>query len=89
MKLTFTDSALGDLKRLRTFIAEKNPPAAHRISLRLIHSIKKLVGQPQMGVNVEELSGVKDLIAADYVVRYTILDNELFILHIWHAKEDR
>ncbi len=89
MRLTFTDSALGDLKRLRTFIAEKTPQAAQRISQRLVSSIKRLTDQPQMGVNVEELDGVKDFIAGDYVVRYTGLDNELFILRIWHAKEDR
>ncbi len=89
MKLQFTHSAQRDLIRLREFIARKNPQAAKRISQRLKQSIPRLTDQPEIGINVEELPGVQDLISGDYLVRYAVLKNEIYILRIWHGKEDR
>ena len=89
MKLLFTQSAQKDLIRLREFIAEKNPAAASRISQRLKLSIQRLTDQPEMGVNVEELPGVQDLVTGDYIVRYTVLEQVIYILRIWHGKQDR
>jgi toxin ParE1/3/4 len=89
MILQFTHSAQRDLCRLRDFIAEKNSDAAERISLRLRKSIQRLVDLPDVGVNVPELPGVQDLISGDYIVRYTVLEDTIYILRIWHGKEDR
>lgn len=89
MKLVFTHSALKDLKRLREFIAIKNPQAASRIGQRLKNVIQRLTDQQEMGVNVEELPGAQDLISGNYIVRYTTLGDEVYILRIWHGKEDR
>lgn len=89
MILQFTHSAQRDLSRLRDFIAKKNPHAAERISLRLRQSIQTLVDQPEVGVNVAELTGVQDLISGHYIIRYTVLNDTIYILRIWHSKEDR
>ena len=89
MRLLFTHSAQRDLMRLRDFIAEKNPAAAGRISQRLLTSIKRLVDQPQMGVTVEELPGTRDLIVGDYIVRYFLTEDEIYVLRIWHSREAR
>jgi toxin ParE1/3/4 len=89
VKLQFTHSAQRDLIRLREFIAEKNPQASTRISRRLRQSLDRLIDQPNMGVNVEDLPGVQDLISADYIARYIVLDRTVIILRIWHGKEDR
>jgi toxin ParE1/3/4 len=76
--------------RLRDFIAEENPQAAGQISGRLVTSIMRLSDQPSMGVNVDSLRGIQDLIAAgDYIVRYAVLEEEIYILRIWHGREDR
>lgn len=89
MILRFTHSAQRDLCRLRDFIAEKNPQAAKRVSLRLRQSIQRLVDQPDIGINLANLPGVQDFISGDYIVRYTVLDDAIYILHIWHDKEGR
>jgi addiction module RelE/StbE family toxin len=89
MKLLFTHSAQRDLMHLRDFIAEKNPGAARRISRRLLTAINRLTDQPEMGIDVEELPGTQDLIAGDYIVRYVVLEDEIYVLRIWHGKEDR
>lgn len=89
MKLLFTHSAQRDLMRLRDFIAENDPQAARRISQRLVTSINRLADQPEMGIDVEELPGTQDLITGDYIVRYALLEEDIYILRIWHGKEDR
>ncbi len=89
MKLQFTQSAQRDLVRLREFIAKKNPSAAGRISQRLKRSIQRIVDHPKMGINVEEIPGTQDLVAGDYIVRYTVLAQKIYILRVWHGKEDR
>lgn len=87
--LQFSASAKKDLIRLREFIAKHNPEAARRVGQRLKVSIQRLTEQPDMGVNVEDLSGVQELIADDYIVRYLVRGEEIYILRIWHRKEDR
>ena len=74
--------------RPRDFIAENNPQAAREISRRLVSSINRLTDQPEMGVDVEALPGTQDLITDNYIVRYAVLENEIYILRIWHGKED-
>lgn len=80
--ILFTHSARRDLSRLRDFIAEKNPQAAERISLRLRQSIQRLVDQPDVGINIADLPGVQDLISGDYIVRYTVLDEVIHLAHL-------
>ena len=89
MKLLFTHSSQRDLVRLRNFIAENNPQAARQISQRLVSYINRLVDQPEMGIEVAELPGTQDLITGNYIVRYAVLEEEIYILRIWHGKEDR
>ena len=86
MKLLFTQSSQRDLVRLRNFIAEKNPQAARLIGQRLVTSINRLLDQPEMGIDVDELPGTQDLITGDYIVRYAVLEDEIYILRIWHGK---
>ena len=50
-------------------------------------SINRLLDQPEMGIDVDELPGTQDLITGDYIVRYAVLEDEIYILRIWHGKE--
>ena len=72
MRLQFTHSATRDLTRLRSFIAEKDPEAAARVSCRLGRVIRHLRDHPELGRPLEELPEVRELVAGDYIVRYTI-----------------
>lgn len=89
MEIKFSASAVQDLIRLREFIATTNPQAAERVSLRLQQAIGKLVLYPDIGRPVEELEGVRELVAGNYVVRYLRQDQEIFVLRVWHGKEYR
>ncbi|BAZ08869.1 plasmid stabilization system [Calothrix sp. NIES-4071] len=89
MEIKFSASAIQDLIRLRKFIAVNNPSAAKRMSLRLQQAIGKLANYPDIGRLVEELEGVRELVAGNYIVRYLPSDEEIFVLRIWHGKEYR
>jgi len=89
MRLQFTRSATRDLIRLRAFIAEKDPQAASRVSRRLGRAIRQLCDHPALGKPLEELPEVRELVAGDYIVRYTIDEETVTILRIWHGREAR
>ncbi len=89
MKLTFTLSAQRDLVRLRDFVAQKNPDAAGRISQELRLAVGKITDHPYIGVSIEDITDVQDLVRGDYIVRYLVRHEEVCILRIWHCKEDR
>jgi toxin ParE1/3/4 len=90
MRLIFSRAAVQDLVRLREFIAKHNPDAAKRVSQRLRGASNGLVNNPQIGRPVADLPGeIRDLIFGKYVVRYEVRTNSLYVLRIWHGKEDR
>ena len=90
MKLIFSRAAVHDLVRLRDFIAQHNPEAAQRIAHRLRGAIQGLVDTPQIGRPVVDMPGdIRELIFGKYVVRYEVKQQYLYILRIWHGKEDR
>lgn len=89
MKLKFSLTAIKDLKRLKSFIQGKNPAAATKYIDRLKHSINVLLDQPHLGKIVEEQPAAREIISGDYFVRYTIKGQFIYILMIWHSKEER
>ncbi|MDL1977027.1 MAG: type II toxin-antitoxin system RelE/ParE family toxin [Deltaproteobacteria bacterium] len=90
MKLIFSKAAVHDLARLRDFIAQHSPEAAQRVAQRLRGAIQRLVDTPQIGRPVDSMLGeIRELIFGKYVVRYEVRQQYLYILRIWHAKEDR
>ena len=90
MRLIFSRAAVHDLVRLREFIAKHNPDTAQRVSQRLRGAIKGLVNNPQIGRPLPDLPGeIRELIFGKYVVRYEVRTTTLYVLRIWHGKEDR
>ncbi len=92
MRISYAPEAIDDLKRLRAFIQEKNPPAAQRIANSLLKGISQLKRFPNLGVEVQQAPHpemVRDLIIGRYTVRYLIRANKIDILRIWHHEEQR
>ena len=90
MKLIFSRAAVHDLVRLRDFIAQHSPEAAQRIARRLRGAIQGLLDTPQIGRPVADMPGeIRELVFGKYVVRYKVKQQYLYILRIWHGKEDR
>jgi len=91
MRLLYTPEAITDLRRLREFIAEKNPEAAEKVGPQLVADISRLTTLPYLGRKAQRAPNpevVRDLSSGAYIVRYLILDDEIHVLRIWHKCED-
>ncbi|MBU2643108.1 type II toxin-antitoxin system RelE/ParE family toxin [bacterium] len=90
MKIVYSPESVEDLQRLREFIAVKNEPVAGRIATALLAAINKLKTFPQKGTVVKAAKSqhIRDLFVDDYIVRYLISEKSIYILRIWHQKED-
>jgi len=92
VQLIYTLEAIGDLQRLRDFIAEKNPASAKRIAQELIRRIKNLQDMPLMGRPVSSApdpEAIRDMVFGNYTVRYVIHAQTLAILRVWHHYENQ
>lgn len=92
MKLSYSREAINDLIRLREFIATKNPDAAQKVAISIRKGIAQLKAFPYLGVEVElapDPEMVRDLIIGNYIARYLIHQKHVYILRVWHHKEER
>ncbi len=91
MRLNWTRKAISDLNRLYQFLAVINL----RSAVNTLNSIEKaaysLLESPRIGFRLEEFNpnDVRSLVVGGYVMRYLIKGEALYILRIWHGKEDR
>lgn len=92
MNLVYSVAAVDDLKRLRAFIAEKNPPAANKVATELVSRMESLCAFPEIGRRVE-LSPtpeiIRDFVFGNYIVRYALHGTSVVVLRIWHHYEAR
>lgn len=91
MALKWTASAEHDLIRIHAFLAPINPPAAAKVIKQLVAGAEQLLFYPQLGVALEEFAprDVRRVIVGDYELRYEVTENLIYILRLWHAREDR
>jgi plasmid stabilization system protein ParE len=90
VKISYTQEAIADLERLRSFIEPKNTFAARRISSELLDGIGNLHAFPKMGLPVARAPDpdtIRDLFIGQYTVRYLLDKDHVVILRIWHGKE--
>ena len=91
MRIFYSEEAIKDLIRLKEFIEVKNPIASQRASNSIKKGISQLKEFPRLGVKVESASNpdvIRDLIIGDYIARYLIAEKVLYVLRIWHHKEE-
>jgi plasmid stabilization system protein ParE len=91
MKINWTSKALSDVTRLYEFLQSVNQPAAVRVVQSLTQAPDKILEHPRLGIKLEEFEKreVRQLFIGDYEMRYEILTGDIFILRIWHVREDR
>jgi plasmid stabilization system protein ParE len=91
MRLQWTAGALADIKRLYDFLAPLNQAAAARTVQSLTAAPNTLLSSPFMGKPLEEFAPrqVRRLIVGQYELRYEIVDDAIYILRLWHTREDR
>lgn len=87
----WTSKALSDLARLHEFLVPVNPRAAARTVQSLTRAVRRLSEQPRIGRRLAEYEPreVRRLLIGPYEIRYEINDSTIYVLRIWHVREDR
>ena len=91
MEVKWTSSAHRDLIRLHDFLAPVNKSAAKKAVKQLVDEAKLLQSHPLLGVELEAYAprNVRRLVIGDYEVRYEVTETVLYVLRLWHTREDR
>ena len=87
----WTSSARLDLVRPYEFLHSVNAPAAVRVVRRLVAGTKRIPPYPHLGSRLAEFEPreVRRVLVGDYEIRYEATDTDIFILRIFHVREDR
>jgi len=91
MELKWTSKALSDIARLYEFLASVSQPAAARTVQQLTAAPITLLTNPRIGERLEEFEprDVRLIQIGHYEMRYEIVDATIYLLRLWHTREDR
>lgn len=89
MKIYWTARALSDLVRLYEFLAPS--AAAARVVQSLTAAPMKLATYPRLGEKLEEFEPreVRRILVGNYEMRYEVREDAIFIVRLWHTREQR
>lgn len=91
MELKWTSKALSDLVRLYEFLAPvDNQAAAHTVKA-LSAAPRDLLAHPRIGEKLEEFEPreVCRILVGRYEMRYEIQTSIIYVLRLWHTREER
>ncbi|MHA6910241.1 type II toxin-antitoxin system RelE/ParE family toxin [Ralstonia pseudosolanacearum] len=91
MEVKWTGKAVSDITRLYEFLSQVNTPAAVRVVQSLTGAPKSLVVNPRIGEQLDEFEPreVRRIIVGQYEMRYEIRGSVIYVLRLWHTREDR
>ena len=91
MRIIWFADAWEDLDRLHAFISEHDLDAADAIFELLAKTPETLLYFPRRGSRLAQYAPreVREFRVANYVLRYEVGPTAVFILRIFHSKEDR
>lgn len=91
MELKWTSKALSDLTRTYAFLASVNQAAAARAVQSLTNVPANLLVNPRLGESLEEFEPreVRRILVAHYEIRYEIQKSTIYVLRLWHTRENR
>lgn len=92
--ILLSPDAVEDVGRLRSFLDQKNPDAAHRALTAIWIALDRLQEFPELGAATVD-PDIRQIVvrfgAGGYIVRYAALpeDGSILITRIWHGREAR
>ena len=91
MKIQWTRKAASDLVRIHEHLQPVAREAAARVVQQLTRAPDKLIDFPRLGEKLEafEPREVRRIIVGNYELRYEIESGAIFILRLWHCRENR
>ncbi len=91
MALRWTRLAYADLRRIVEFLEPVNPVAAARSARAVVARVRRIPAQPRLGEIVPGFVDreVRRVLVEKYEVRYEIAGTDIYVLRIFHVREDR
>ena len=91
MALKWTSKARVDLVRLHEFLNSVDPQAALRVVRQLAAGAKRIPVHRRLGARLPEFNPreIRKVLVADYEIRYEVTDTDIYVLGIFHTREDR
>ena len=91
MELKWSNKALSDLARLYEFLTPVDKRAAARTVQMLTAAPANLIVNPRIGEKIEEFDPreVRRILVGHYEMRYEIQQSTIYMLRLWHTREDR
>ena len=91
MALRLTSKVHSDLVRVHKFLLPVDPIAAVQVVRQLVAGAKRMPAHPRLGVRLPEFDPreVRRGLIGDYELRYELNETEVFVLRIFHTREDR
>lgn len=91
MRLKWTSKALSDLARLYEFLAPVNKGAAAHAVQALTKAPTVLLSAPRIGERLFEFDPreVRRILVGPYEIRYEIQSDDIYVLRLWHTRENR
>lgn len=91
MRIQYSPESVEDLQRIVEFVEPQNPYAARRIAIDLQEGADRLKQFPEIGLPVLKAADpekIRDLYVGNYTMRYLIAEEVIYVLRIWHNKEN-
>jgi plasmid stabilization system protein ParE len=91
MKLDWTSKGLSDLNHLHEFLFPVDPRAAAGAVRSLTAGAERLLEHPRIGEKLAQYEPreVRRLLVGKYEMRYEIRASTIFVLRLWHTREER
>jgi plasmid stabilization system protein ParE len=91
MRIKWTSAAVSDLVRLHDFLAPVAEAAAARAVQALAAAPDKLLEHPRLGEKLDEFAPreVRRILVGQYEIRYEISGDMIYVLRLWHTREER
>jgi plasmid stabilization system protein ParE len=91
MRLKWSSKALDDIERLYDFLAKVNKSAAAQTVQPLVAALARLIENPRIGESLDEFAPleVRRTLVGRYEIRYQVENDTIYVLRLWHTREDR
>ena len=93
MKLVWLPEARDDVGRLYEFLLDRDPEAAERAMRAIQLGSKNVLEYPHSGRPLDDETSRREFFvsfgAGAYVIRYTIIDDHIVVIRVWHSREKR
>lgn len=89
MKVRYTETALGELDEIMSYIAKDNPLAADEVAVVFQATVRRLADYPQLAIETDDPNvRVAPVLPYRYLIFYSIDHDALIVLNVRHSSRE-